>query len=86
MKLVHFTAEWCQPCKSMQPVLDEFINENQDLDYVRIDIDKDADLFQEYTAIQSVMSVPTFFAMSGDEIVNTQTGATTKDGLAALFV
>jgi hypothetical protein len=70
----------------MQPVLDEFISENQDLEYVRIDIDKNPALFKEYTFNQPIMSVPTFFAMSGDEIIKIKSGSTTKDGLAALFL
>lgn len=86
MKLVHFTAEWCQPCKTMQPVIDEFINENQDLDYIRIDIEKDRELFDEYNVNRTLTSVPTFYAMSGDQLLKTQVGATTKDGLANLFV
>ena len=86
MKLVHFTASWCQPCKTMLPVIEEFINENQDLDYIKIDVDNDKDMFAEYTKEQSIMSVPTFFAVEDGKIVNTQVGATTKEGLASLFV
>jgi thioredoxin 1 len=86
MKLVHFTAEWCQPCKTMQPVIEEFINEYQNLDYIKIDIDKDKEMYDEYTKNQAVMSVPTFFAMKDDEILHTQVGATTKDVLANLFI
>jgi thioredoxin 1 len=86
MKLIHFTAEWCQPCKTMQPIIEEFINENQDLDYIKIDVDKDSESFSEYTKTQSVMSVPTFFAFDNNQVVKSITGATTKEGLSELFV
>ena len=87
MKLVHFTAEWCQPCKNMQPAIEEFINDHQNLDYIRIDIDKDKEMFEEYTKDQTVMSVPTFFSVDNDnKIMNVKVGATTKDVLVNLFI
>jgi thioredoxin 1 len=86
MQLVHFTATWCQPCKTMLPVIEEFINENQELDYIKIDIDNDKEMYEEYTKDHAVMSVPTFFAVQDGKVVKTQVGATTKDVLASLFV
>jgi len=86
MKLVHFTAEWCQPCKRMQPVIEEFTSENPSVEYVRVDIDSNRDLFEEYTQLQSVMSVPTFFAVENGQLYNSKTGAMTKQELAGLFV
>jgi thioredoxin 1 len=85
-KLVHFTAEWCQPCKRMQPVIEEFKNENPGIEYVKVDIDSNRDLFDDYTKLQSVMSVPTFFAVENGELYNSKTGVMTKQELAGLFV
>lgn len=86
MKLVHFTAEWCQPCKRMQPVIEEFISENPEIKYVKVDIDKNSDLFEEYTQLQSVMSVPTFFAVENNKLYNSKTGVMTKQELNSLFI
>lgn len=86
MKLVHFTADWCQPCKRMQPVIEEFNSENPDIEYVKIDIDKNANLFEEYTKLQSVMSVPTFFAVNDDKLSSSKVGVMTKQELEALFI
>ncbi len=86
MKLVHFTAEWCQPCKRMQPVIEEFKAENPAIEYVKVDIDKNPDLFEEYTKLQSVMSVPTFFVVENGQLYNSKTGAMTKQELSSLFV
>jgi len=86
MKLVHFTAEWCQPCKRMQPVIKEFTSENPAIEYIRIDIDNNRDLFEEYTQLQSVMSVPTFFAVENNQLYNSKTGVMTKQELRSLFI
>ena len=74
MKLIHFTAEWCEPCKMMKPVIAEVISERPDLEYVAIDIDNDRDLALQY----DVMGVPTFIIEDDGEIVNRVSGAMTK--------
>ena len=39
MKLYHFTADWCNPCKKLAPILEEFLGENPNIDYIKIDVD-----------------------------------------------
>ena len=34
-ELLHFTADWCNPCKSMAPVIERFINDNPDIKYTK---------------------------------------------------
>jgi thioredoxin 1 len=86
MQLVHFTAEWCQPCKSMQPVIEEFRDENPGIDYIKVDIDNNRDLFNEYIKLKPVMSVPTFFAVENNQLYNSKTGVMTKQELVSLFI
>ncbi len=74
MKLLHFTAEWCEPCKMMKPVIAEIIEENPDLEYVAVDIDNNRDLALQY----DVMGVPTFIIEQDDKITNRISGAMTK--------
>lgn len=74
MKLIHFTAEWCQPCKMMKPIIDEIISERSDLEYESIDIDKN----QEATMQYSVMSVPTFILEKEDGTFSKVSGAMKK--------
>lgn len=68
MKLLHFTAEWCGPCKMMKPIIDEVIKENQSLEYLSIDIDKDMETTKKY----SVMSVPTFVLLDDNQAIMAQ--------------
>jgi hypothetical protein len=70
----------------MQPVIKEFTSENPAIEYIRIDIDNNRDLFEEYTQLQSVMSVPTFFAVENNQLYNSKTGVMTKQELRSLFI
>lgn len=74
MKLIHFTAEWCEPCKMMKPVIAEVISERPDLEYVVVDIDNNRDLALQY----DVMGVPTFIIEQDGEIKNRVSGAMTR--------
>lgn len=86
-ELVHFTAEWCQPCKNMIPVIDEFVAENPDIKYVKIDVDKDfgSELFKYYNDKYQVMSVPTFLGIVDGEVVDGHIGVASKFMLKSLL-
>lgn len=74
MKLLHFTAEWCGPCKMMKPMIDGIVRQHPEIEYVMIDIDRDTETAQQY----SIMGVPTFIMMDGDEQKARITGAMMK--------
>lgn len=78
MKLLHFTAEWCGPCKMMKPIINEVLVERPSLEYVVVDIDANRETAIDY----GVMSVPTFILLDDlDGIVSTVTGAKPKQAL-----
>ena len=74
MRLLHFTAEWCAPCKAMKPLIDEYVESNPDVEYNVVDIDYDFDSLTKY----DVLGVPTFILLNGDEEINRHTGAMPK--------
>jgi len=82
-KLIYFTAGWCQPCKAMAPMIDEFVSENPDIEYVKFDIDlpESVDAIEEY----GVRGVPTFVILEDEEIKSRHTGSATKDKFVSLF-
>lgn len=84
-ELIHFTAEWCNPCKQMQPIINEFIDENKDIKYTKIDIDKDRDIFLYYNKQYPVMSVPTFLGIVDGKVIDGHVGATSKFVLKSLL-
>ena len=52
--VIDFYATWCGPCKMLEPVLEELEN-NTDIDIIKVDIDKNQKLTYEYR----ILSVPT---------------------------
>jgi thioredoxin 1 len=80
-KLLHFTAEWCTPCKAMKPIIASFLEENSDIEYEQIDVDKSPDMAKEY----GILSVPTFIAFYENERVESIKGAVPKSRLETLF-
>jgi thioredoxin 1 len=64
--VVDMWAEWCGPCKMMEPVLEEIAEEYSDkLKVVKLDIDKNQDTPLKF----GVMNIPTLiFFRSGKEI------------------
>lgn len=65
--LVDFSAEWCQPCQRLAPVLDEIAAEyDGKLKVVKIDADTERTL----TAMFQVFSIPTVLLYKDGEKVD----------------
>ena len=73
MKTVkYFSATWCGPCQTFNPIMNEIANEGHSVQF--IDIDQQGDLAQQY----NVRSVPTVVIEQNGSEVNRLIGATTK--------
>ena len=60
--LVDFFADWCGPCKTLAPFLDELNEEFSDqVTILKVDTDKHKDLASEY----NVHSLPTLILFEG---------------------
>lgn len=59
-RLLDFYADWCGPCKLMNPVLDTL---SQEFTIEKINVDKAADIAAQH----NVMGIPTYIIMDGDE-------------------
>jgi thioredoxin 1 len=59
MKLIDFWAEWCQPCKMMNPIIDEIEKEYPQLIIERINVDEDIQRPKDL----SVTSIPTYILL-----------------------
>jgi thioredoxin 1 len=76
--LVDFWAEWCAPCKKVDPLLAEIAQEMGDqVEIVQVNIDENPETTRAY----QVMSVPTLTIFKGGEPVNSVIGAKPKSAL-----
>jgi thioredoxin 1 len=76
--LVDFWAEWCAPCKKVDPLLAEIAKEMGDkVEIVQLNIDENPETTRAYR----VMSVPTLTIFKGGEPVSSVTGAKPKSAL-----
>ena len=64
--LLDFFAPWCGPCRMLAPVIDQIASENPDIKVVKISIDDEPELTQEY----GIMTVPTLIVMKNGKEVN----------------
>ncbi len=76
--LVDFWAEWCAPCRKIEPLLKEIAGEMGDrIEIVRLNIDDNPQTAMNYR----VMSVPTLTIFRGGEPVQSVAGAKSKSDL-----
>jgi thioredoxin 1 len=77
--LLDFWAEWCGPCKSIAPVLDELAGEYEGkLKIVKINIDENQQTPRQY----GVRGIPTLMIFKDGKVAGTQIGAVGKGQLA----
>jgi thioredoxin 1 len=74
--LVDFGAEWCHPCKQLDPIVDEIAVELAGkLKVTKLDIDENIDSTMKW----GVMGVPTLILFKDGEPVERLTGFVPKD-------
>jgi len=80
--LADFWAEWCVPCKMIEPVLKEIAGEQDGkLKVARVNVDEQSELASQF----GIVSIPTLLLFKGGEVVNKQVGAGSKDIIEAVF-
>jgi len=81
--ILHFSAEWCTPCRLMGPSIAAFLGDNPAIRYVKIDIDDqdNKDIIGEF----AVKSIPTVISFEGRKKVKTVTKAMNKTQLEGMW-
>jgi thioredoxin 1 len=78
--LVDFTADWCQPCKMIAPIVHQLAGEWEGkVKVVKLDADQNPNIMMQY----GVMGIPTLILFKGGEIKERLTGYHPKDKLQA---
>ena len=76
--LVDFWAEWCGPCKEMNPILEEVSSEMEEkIKVLKINIDENPNIPNKY----GLQSIPTLIIFKKGEAISTKVGASIKSDL-----
>ncbi len=79
--LVDFYADWCGPCREMDPVIEELAREMPQARFVKVNIDRETALAVRY----GVNTIPRFMVFRGGQIVADHTGTADKSRLRAML-
>jgi thioredoxin 1 len=79
--LVHFYADWCSPCRRLEPVLEEAARDARRAKIVKVNVDQNRAL----AALYGVSSLPTLMVFKDGQVIAKQTGAISKNGLKAML-
>jgi len=80
--LVDLWAEWCAPCRAMEPTLEAIAKDFEGkIDIAKLNVDENPDLAQQLDA----MSIPTMLLFKGGQPVNRIVGLTSKDKLTGVL-
>ncbi|QLH81562.1 thioredoxin family protein [Halosimplex pelagicum] len=75
--LKDFYADWCGPCKTQDPILDDLEDEYGEVQFEKINVDEQQDVANEY----HVRSLPTLIVENDDGIVERFVGVTQADDI-----
>ena len=76
--VVDFGAEWCGPCKQLDPILEEIASENSDkLKIFKLNIDQNPMTPQKF----GVRGIPTIMLFKDGQLVDQKVGSLPKSAL-----
>ena len=76
--VLYFTADWCNPCKKVKPIVEE-MNKDSVTKFQMIDVDSEMELTKKF----EIRSVPTFILIKNGKEIKRTTGAQTREQLEA---
>ena len=80
VRLLDFYADWCGPCKTQDPILEDVQEELGDVfELQKVDVDEEQDVANQY----QVRSLPTLIVENDDGVVDRFVGVTQKEDITA---
>lgn len=73
--IIDFYADWCGPCKTIAPILEELSNEHQNIDFYKIDTETEGELAMSF----GIQSIPSILFIPVTEEPQMAVGALTKE-------
>ena len=77
INVFYFTADWCQPCKNIKPIVNEINRDKVGLKFHTIDADLEKELVKKF----EIKSLPTFIIIAHGKEIKRLVGAQTKQTL-----
>lgn len=77
VNVFYFTADWCQPCKNIKPIVNEINRDSMWVKFQMIDADIELELVKQF----NIRSLPTFIIVNQGKEIKRLTGAQKKHDL-----
>lgn len=68
--IIDFFATWCGPCKMLAPILEKYVEKNNNIKVIKIDVDNFPSLAKKHT----IMSVPTLLFYKNKNLIRKEIG------------
>lgn len=68
--IIDFFATWCGPCKMLAPILEKYVEKNNNIKVIKIDVDN----FQSLAKKHAIMSVPTLLFYKNKNLIRKEIG------------
>lgn len=75
--LLDFYADWCSPCKTMEPIIEQFSNEQDKVNVIKVNVDSHSEMANVY----GIRSIPTLIYLNKGDVIDRSTGALPIDEL-----
>jgi len=69
--VVDFYADWCMPCRLLQPVLEKLKEEFRDVEFAKLNTDENPQIAMDF----AIFSIPTVLMFYKGEVVGSFIGA-----------
>ncbi len=79
VRLKDFHADWCGPCKTQDPILDDLEEDYGGVEFEKVDVDQNQDVANQY----QVRSLPTLIIENDDGVVERFVGVTQREDIEA---
>ena len=76
LKILDFMSTWCQPCKTMSPILDE-VEKETGVEIRKIDVDDNEEVVMAY----NIRNIPTLIFIKDGVVVDKISGTISKEAL-----
>ena len=79
--LLDFWANWCGPCKSLSPIIDEISEEHPEIKVCKINIETEHELAEQF----NIMSIPALLVIKDGKAANQSVGLKPKDKILSML-